>query len=119
MEKTRLGNDQPDYHSLLAALTQVLDGLLLNAWLRECGFSSFKLFAEFNPSPQTLRDIASRILNYSTPMNTSSHTPEESTSSSESEESESSSEAGIHRLPNHLLNPRIRRMILRITIFVC
>ncbi|KAJ7469220.1 hypothetical protein FB451DRAFT_1039061 [Mycena latifolia] len=37
MEKTRLGNEQPDYHSLLAALTQVLDGLLLNAWLRECG----------------------------------------------------------------------------------
>ncbi|KAJ7927123.1 hypothetical protein B0H13DRAFT_1861663 [Mycena leptocephala] len=95
MEKTGLGNNQPDYHSLLAALTQVVDGLLLNAWLRECGFSSFKLFAESNPSPETLRNIASRIVNdYSTPMNTSSHTPEESSSDSESEESESSSEAG-------------------------
>ncbi|KAF8152099.1 hypothetical protein K438DRAFT_1910249 [Mycena galopus ATCC 62051] len=69
LEKTWLGNDQPDYHSLLAARTQVLDGMLLNAWRRECGFSSFKLFAESNPSPQTLRDIASSILkNYSTPM---------------------------------------------------
>ncbi|KAJ7843860.1 hypothetical protein B0H13DRAFT_1909201 [Mycena leptocephala] len=37
MEKARLGNDQPDYHSLLAALTQVLHGLLLNAWSKECG----------------------------------------------------------------------------------
>jgi hypothetical protein len=51
MEKARLGNDQPDYHSLLAALTQVLHGLLLNAWLRECGFTSFKLFAESNALP--------------------------------------------------------------------
>ncbi|KAJ7882756.1 hypothetical protein B0H14DRAFT_2565150 [Mycena olivaceomarginata] len=85
MEKTRLGNDQPDYHSLLAALTQVLDGLLLN----DCGS------VESNPSLETLRDIASCIVNdYSTPMNTSSHTAEESSSDSESEESESSSEAG-------------------------
>ncbi|KAJ7502197.1 hypothetical protein B0H11DRAFT_1712868 [Mycena galericulata] len=62
MEKARLGNDQPDYHSLLAALTQVLDGLLLNAWLKECGFTSFKLFAQSKPSPDKLQEIASRIL---------------------------------------------------------
>jgi hypothetical protein len=59
MEKKRLSNDQPDYHSLLAALTQILHGLLLNAWSRECGFSSFKLFADSKPNPATLRDIAS------------------------------------------------------------
>ncbi|KAJ7318729.1 hypothetical protein DFH08DRAFT_714396, partial [Mycena albidolilacea] len=46
MEKKRLSNDQPDYHSLVAALGQILHGLLLNAWSREYGFSSFKLFAD-------------------------------------------------------------------------
>ncbi|KAH9977435.1 hypothetical protein BJV77DRAFT_956754 [Russula vinacea] len=29
MEKTRLGADHPDYHTLLAALTQVLEGIIL------------------------------------------------------------------------------------------
>ncbi|KAJ7805499.1 hypothetical protein B0H14DRAFT_3485021 [Mycena olivaceomarginata] len=69
MEKKRLSNDQPDYHSLLAALTQILHGLLLNAWSRECGFSSFKLFADSKPNPAMLRNIASRIVNnYAIPM---------------------------------------------------
>ncbi|KAJ7792006.1 hypothetical protein B0H14DRAFT_2395161, partial [Mycena olivaceomarginata] len=58
MEKVRLGNDQPDYHTLLAALMQVLDGLLLNAWIRECGFPSLKLFAQSEPSCEKLREIA-------------------------------------------------------------
>ena len=35
LEKTRLGNEKPDYHTLVAALTQILDGLLLNAWRTE------------------------------------------------------------------------------------
>ncbi|KAJ6468884.1 hypothetical protein C8R45DRAFT_1105515 [Mycena sanguinolenta] len=69
MEKTRLGNDQPDYHTLLAALTQILDGLLLNAWRKECGCDSFKAFAQFKPSTDRLRDIAARILtDYAMPM---------------------------------------------------
>ncbi|KAJ7689211.1 hypothetical protein B0H14DRAFT_3668009 [Mycena olivaceomarginata] len=63
MEKKLLSNDQPDYHSLVAALTQILHGLLLNAWSRECRFSSFKLFADSKPNPATLRNIALRILN--------------------------------------------------------
>ncbi|KAJ6523939.1 hypothetical protein DFH09DRAFT_1096438 [Mycena vulgaris] len=76
MEKVRLGNDQPDYHSLLAALTQVLDGLLLNAWRQECGFSSFKTFVDAKSSPEKLRKIAARILtDYATPMS-ASHSPE-------------------------------------------
>ncbi|KAF8906798.1 hypothetical protein CPB84DRAFT_1744923 [Gymnopilus junonius] len=37
MEKTRLGSDHPDYHTLLTALTQILEGLILNAWQQECG----------------------------------------------------------------------------------
>ncbi|KAJ7664172.1 hypothetical protein B0H14DRAFT_3539822 [Mycena olivaceomarginata] len=37
-------------------------------WSRECGFSSFKLFADSKPNPATLRNIASRIVNnYATP----------------------------------------------------
>ncbi|KAH8992146.1 hypothetical protein EDB86DRAFT_3065094 [Lactarius hatsudake] len=32
LEKTHLGSDHPDYHRLLSALTQILDGILLNAW---------------------------------------------------------------------------------------
>ncbi|KAJ7883082.1 hypothetical protein B0H13DRAFT_2253004 [Mycena leptocephala] len=97
MEKARLGNDQPDYHSLLAALTQVLHGLL-NAWSKECGFASFKLFADSKPSPAILRDIAARILdNYATPMNNSSSpesgSAEEPAASDDSSESESGSEA--------------------------
>ncbi|KAJ7210897.1 hypothetical protein GGX14DRAFT_534724 [Mycena pura] len=63
MEKTRLGNDQPDYHTLLAALTQILDGLLLSAWRRECGSVSLEVFAESKPTAQQLRDIATRIHN--------------------------------------------------------
>ncbi|KAI9436006.1 hypothetical protein H4582DRAFT_2112186 [Lactarius indigo] len=35
LEKTRLGGDHPDYHTLLSALTQILDGILLNAWRTE------------------------------------------------------------------------------------
>ena len=31
MEKTRLGGEHPDYHTLLSALTQILDRILLNA----------------------------------------------------------------------------------------
>lgn len=32
LEKTRLGKEHPDYHTLLAALTQIVHGLILNAW---------------------------------------------------------------------------------------
>ncbi|KAJ7885215.1 hypothetical protein B0H13DRAFT_1532281, partial [Mycena leptocephala] len=64
-----LGNDQPDYHTLLAALMQVLDGLLLDAWMRECGFPTLRSFAESKPTPEKLREIAARILtDYATPM---------------------------------------------------
>ncbi|KAF8169414.1 hypothetical protein K438DRAFT_1499118, partial [Mycena galopus ATCC 62051] len=54
MEKVRLGNEQPDYHSLVAAL----DGLLLNAWFRECASASIEAFAESKPTPEMLREIA-------------------------------------------------------------
>ncbi|KAJ7226521.1 hypothetical protein C8J57DRAFT_1585489 [Mycena rebaudengoi] len=109
MEKTRLGSDQPDYHSLLAALTQVLDGLLLNAWKRECGFSSLELFAESKPRPEKLREIATRILdNYSTPLTAATQpetTPEAvldgepTDSGSDSESSTTPSNENLRPLP--------------------
>ncbi|KAF8180971.1 hypothetical protein K438DRAFT_1550368, partial [Mycena galopus ATCC 62051] len=69
MEKVRLGNEQPDYHWLVAALNQIFDGLLLNAWLRECASASIEAFAESKPTPEMLREIASHILSdYATPI---------------------------------------------------
>ncbi|KAJ7318582.1 hypothetical protein DFH08DRAFT_714617 [Mycena albidolilacea] len=103
MEKKRLINDQPDYHSLLAALTEILHGLLLNAWSRECGFSSFKLFADSKPNPTTLRDIASRIVNnYATPMAEFdfSESPKDPAADAESLDSETDGE-GESPFPSH------------------
>ncbi|KAF8169077.1 hypothetical protein BJ912DRAFT_934026 [Pholiota molesta] len=61
LEKARLGNDRPDYHTLLAALTQILDGLILNAWRSECGFDSLDAFAASNPTPANILRIAGLI----------------------------------------------------------
>jgi len=68
LEKTRLANDKPDYHTLLAALMQVLYGVLLEAWRRNCGFSTLDGFAASKPSPDTLLNIAEKILSHYTPM---------------------------------------------------
>ena len=37
LEKARLGAEHPDFHTLKAALLQILEGLLLNAWHLESG----------------------------------------------------------------------------------
>jgi hypothetical protein len=103
MEKKRLSNDQPDYHSLVAALTQILHGLLLNAWSRECGFSSFKLFADSKPNPATLRNIALRILNnYATPMAEFDffESPKDPAADDESSDSETDGEGESPSLPH-------------------
>ncbi|KAH9158717.1 hypothetical protein EDB89DRAFT_1867625, partial [Lactarius sanguifluus] len=61
LEKTRLGGEHPDYHTLLAALTQILHGLILNAWRNECDYSSLRDFAKAEPMPGDLPDCACRI----------------------------------------------------------
>ncbi|KAH9006039.1 hypothetical protein EDB84DRAFT_1246116, partial [Lactarius hengduanensis] len=61
LEKTRLGGEHPDYHTLLAALTQILHGLILNAWRNECDYSSLRDFAKAEPTPGGLLDCARRI----------------------------------------------------------
>ncbi|KAJ6585348.1 hypothetical protein B0H19DRAFT_1250196 [Mycena capillaripes] len=95
MEKARLGDDQPNYHSLLAALKQALHGLLLGAWLKECGFPSFESFAESKPNPQTLRNIASQILDkYATPLTTANSSDFETTEASVSDNELTTSESG-------------------------
>ena len=69
MEKTRLGCDKPDYHSLLTALMQILDGIILNAWCAECGYDSLKAYAESKPTASDLLAISTTILSkYTTPL---------------------------------------------------
>ncbi|KAJ7254873.1 hypothetical protein C8J57DRAFT_1075995 [Mycena rebaudengoi] len=106
MEKTRLGGEHPDYHSFLAALTQVLDGLLLNAWRRECGSSTLEAFAASKPTAQQLRDIAARILtDYATPMSApdasqvTSSPPQSSSESGESDDSDMDSPRPNRKFP--------------------
>ena len=63
LEKTRLGGEHPDYHTFLAALTQVIHGLILNAWRKECGFSSPSLdaFAKSMPTVDQILACAHTI----------------------------------------------------------
>ena len=68
LEKVWLNADRPDFHAVLSALTQILDGLLINAWHNICGFSSFEAFAGSNPTPSILLDLACIIIQkYATP----------------------------------------------------
>jgi hypothetical protein len=70
MEKTRLGGEHPDYHTLLTAMMQTLDGLILAAWRKECGHLTLADFAASKPTPEQLLSISKAILlKYSTPMN--------------------------------------------------
>lgn len=68
MEKTRLGSDNPDFHTLLSALTQIRDGLILYAWQLEVNNEDLEGYAATNPSADDILKIASTVLNkYSTP----------------------------------------------------
>lgn len=69
LEKTRLGCQHPDYHSLLAAMMQILDGLLLDCWRMQSGFDTLAQFTESKPSADTLVNIADSILRqHATPI---------------------------------------------------
>ena len=66
LEKVRLGSDKPDYHTLLAALSQILEGLILNAWRIECG--NLNAYASLNPSAEDIIAKAHSVLkNHATP----------------------------------------------------
>jgi len=69
LEKTRLGGEKPDYHTLLASLTQIVEGLILNAWQTECGYSSLKDYAQSKPSAEDVLSLGRNImLKYATPQ---------------------------------------------------
>ncbi|KAG9310626.1 hypothetical protein JVU11DRAFT_9194 [Chiua virens] len=62
LDRTRLGCEHPDYHTLWATLLQILRGIILNAWKVECGRASLGAFASSNPSPDKLVKIADQII---------------------------------------------------------
>ncbi|KAN0140212.1 hypothetical protein V8E53_002108 [Lactarius tabidus] len=61
LEKTQLGGEHPDYHTLLSVLKQIIHGLILNAWQTECNHTSLSDFANANPMSQELLDCANCI----------------------------------------------------------
>ncbi|KAF8804754.1 hypothetical protein BYT27DRAFT_7225339 [Phlegmacium glaucopus] len=68
LEKVCLACEKPDFHTLLTALTQILEGLIFNAWQEECGQTSLPDFAKANPKPKDIILIAQCIIKkYVTP----------------------------------------------------
>ncbi|KAG6826101.1 hypothetical protein H0H92_001127 [Tricholoma furcatifolium] len=66
MEKVCLGAEHPDFHTLLQALMQILDGLLLNAWRNECG--DLESYAKSKPASIDVLKVAQKILHkYASP----------------------------------------------------
>ncbi|KAF8545684.1 hypothetical protein OG21DRAFT_1428847, partial [Imleria badia] len=62
LDRTRLGYEHPDYHTLISTLFQILRGVILNAWKVECGHSSLAAFALSNPSVDKLLQVADKII---------------------------------------------------------
>jgi hypothetical protein len=68
LDRTRLGCEHPDYHTLLSTLLQIIRGIILNCWKVECGFGSLAAFASSEPTTDDLLNIADTILlNHATP----------------------------------------------------
>ncbi|KAG6875536.1 hypothetical protein C0992_003452 [Termitomyces sp. T32_za158] len=69
MEKVRLGSEHLDFHALLSALTQILEGLILNAWHCKRGHQTLGDFTTSNPTDEKILEIAQLIIEkYATPM---------------------------------------------------
>ena len=68
LEKARLGAEHPDFHTLKAALIQILEGLILNAWRLKSGYTSLQDYAKSMPSTEAILMTAYNILkHYATP----------------------------------------------------
>ena len=68
LKKARLGSEHPDFHTLKAALLQILEGLLLNAWHLKTGYTSLQDYAKSMPSAEDILQTAYNILkHYATP----------------------------------------------------
>ena len=72
LEKTRLGCKHPDYHTLLAALTQIIDGLVLNAWHWECGEIPLKDYSKTATPEEILKRAQDILRKYAVPRSTES-----------------------------------------------
>lgn len=103
LEKTRLGGEHPDYHSLLSTFTQIRDGLLLNAWRTECGYENLKEFSQAAPSPERLLAVAQQILSkYATALarpDTETESSSEESDLDSGKDMDSGSDAEQHPAP--------------------
>ena len=107
LEKVRLNADRPDFHTLLSALTQILDGLVINAWRDVSGFPSFEAFSNSNPTPSTLLDLAHIIIKkYATPTATSKPATKLPKSSIPNADDDPSSEPEDESIPSSEETPR-------------
>jgi len=62
LEKTRLSEKHPNYHILLAALTQILHGIILNAWQVEYDHPSLAAFTKSELTDQEHFTFAQKSL---------------------------------------------------------
>ena len=62
LDLRRLGSACPAYYPLLAAFDWILDGLLLDCWVKECGYNSLEEFKPIAQEPGRLREMAQVIL---------------------------------------------------------
>ena len=58
LKKAHLYSKNPDFHTLKAALLQILEGLLLNAWHLESGYASLHDYAKYMPSVEDVLKTA-------------------------------------------------------------
>ncbi|KAF8256339.1 hypothetical protein EI94DRAFT_1471967, partial [Lactarius quietus] len=69
IEKTCLKGEHPDYHMLLSALMQILDGIMLNAWRHKSGHTNLGEFASTEPLAEGLLSMAGDIIEkHATPL---------------------------------------------------
>ncbi|RXW21996.1 hypothetical protein EST38_g3858 [Candolleomyces aberdarensis] len=71
LEKTRLGQQKPDYHTLYATLIQILEGVVLSAWKELCRLDGKTLeeYAALKPKAEELHEKAATLLtDYLTPI---------------------------------------------------
>lgn len=62
LDLRRVGSARPAYYPLLAAFDWILDGLLLDCWVKESGCNSLNEFKPMAHGPEHLREMAEGIL---------------------------------------------------------
>jgi len=110
LDKRRLAREKPDYHSLLMAMMQILDGAILNAWTSECGFPSLQDFADTKPTAAELLAVAEKIYKAHIDVN-STEDLDSNIGSSYSSNSGSASESDSRDVAQHNLKLLIRDLL--------